>query len=118
MADKYNIKYSIIVMCGFFKKYTFNHKTILSYLSFLFGIIFGFLGLLLPPIGLIHGSVLILIAQLFVLSGTFIGLDVKFDMSNKYFHAHQHDSITREDIAQIKKAVDEQFPPEKEEKDE
>lgn len=101
-------------MCGFFKKYTFNHKTILSYLSFLFGIIFGFLGLLLPPIGLIHGSVLILIAQLFVLSGTFIGLDVKFDMSNKYFHAHQHEPTTKEDLAQIKKAIDEQFPLEEE----
>jgi hypothetical protein len=50
---------------------------------------FAIAGISLPPIGHIYSSVLILIAQLLVLSGTFIGLDVKFDLDHRYFHARQ-----------------------------
>lgn len=49
-------------------------KTYLSIASFLSGICFAALGMFLPPQGVIDGSVLILVAQLFVLCATFLGI--------------------------------------------
>ena len=46
----------------FFKTLLTDHKIILAYLSFIAGIGFGIAGLVVPPIGYIHSSVLILIA--------------------------------------------------------
>ena len=93
-------------MKKFINGLTVNHKIALSYLAFFAGIAFGIAGIAIYPPGVIHGSVLILIAQLFVLSGTFVGLDVKFDLNNKYFHARQN-GITegRKDIDEIKQAL-------------
>ena len=76
-------------MNKFFKGLTDNAKIVLSYLSFFAAIGFGIAGMLCPPIGFVHSSILILIAQLLVLCGTFIGLDVKFDLDHRYFHARQ-----------------------------
>ena len=73
----------------FFKTLLTDHKIILAYLSFFAGIGFGIAGLSLPPIGLIHSSVLILIAQLLVLTATLLGLNIKFDLERKYFHTKQ-----------------------------
>jgi hypothetical protein len=73
----------------FFKTLLTDHKIILAYLSFFAGIGFGIAGLALPPIGLIHSSVLILIAQLLVLTATLLGLNIKFDLERKYFHTNQ-----------------------------
>ena len=94
-------------MCKF-KKWGLDHKVFLAYLAFIAGIGFGIAGLVIPPAGYISSSVLILIAQLFVLSGTFIGLDVKFDVNNKYFHARPGSSV-RQDLQEIEKAVNEQY---------
>ena len=99
-------------MCKFIEKFNLNHRVTLAYLSFFFAMGFAIAGISIPPVGQIFSSVLILIAQLLVLSATFLGLNVKFDLERKYFHAHQHDSMTKEDLAQIQQAVDEQFPPE------
>lgn len=91
-----------------------NHKIVLSYLSFFFAVGFAIAGIAIYPPGVIHGSVLILVAQLFVLCGTLLGLNIKFDLQEKYFHA-RHDSTTKEDLAQIQNAINEQFPEEKDE---
>ncbi len=91
------------------KKWGLDHKIFLAYLAFLAGIGFGIAGLVIPPAGYISSSVLILIAQLFVLSGTFIGLDVKFDVQNKYFHARPSSSDVKQDLQEIEKAVNEQY---------
>lgn len=93
-------------MKKFLNGLTVNHKIALSYLAFFCGIGFGIAGIAIYPPGIIHGSVLILIAQLLVLSGTFVGLDVKFDLNNKYFHARQNQiDENRRDIELIKKSM-------------
>ena len=93
-------------MNSFFKDVTDNSKIILSYLAFFAGIGFGIAGLVIPPAGYVSGSVLILIGQLFILSAGFIGLDVKFDLNNKYFHARQNGiAESRKDIDEIKQAL-------------
>lgn len=93
-------------MNKFLNGLTVNHKIALSYLAFICGIGFGIAGIAIYPPGVIHGSVLILVAQLLVLSGTFVGLDVKFDLNNKYFHARQNQiDETRKDIDEIKQAL-------------
>ena len=86
-----------------------NHKIVLSYLSFFFAVGFAIAGIAIYPPGVIHGSVLILVAQLFVLCGTLLGLNIKFDLQEKYFHAHQSVPTTKEDLARIQDAVNEQF---------
>lgn len=90
------------------KKWGLDHKIFLAYLAFIAGIGFGIAGLVIPPAGYISSSVLILIAQLFVLSGTFIGLDVKFDVNNKYFHARPGSSV-RQDLQNIEDTVNKQY---------
>lgn len=101
-------------MRKFIENFKINHRITLSYLSFFFAMGFAIAGISLPPVGQIFSSVLILIAQLLVLSATFLGLNVKFDLQNKYFHAHQPGSTTKEDLAKIKQAVDDQYPAEEE----
>ena len=71
----------------FFKSLTVNNKIILSYLSFFFAMGFGIAGMAIPPVGYIHSSVLILIAQCLVLCATLLGLSVKFDLERKHFSA-------------------------------
>lgn len=66
-----------------------DHKIILAYLSFFAGVGFGIAGLAVPPIGLIHSSVLILIAQCLVLCATLLGLSVKFDLHRQIFNTQQ-----------------------------
>lgn len=90
-------------MNSFFRDLTDHSKIILSYLSFLAAIGFGIAGLALPPLGFIHSSVLILIAQLLVLCATLLGLSVKFDLSRKYFHTQQQEG--NKDIDEIKQAL-------------
>lgn len=98
-------------MKTFLKTIFSNNKILLSYLAFFAGVGFGIAGLALPPLGFIHSSVLILIAQLFILSAGFVGLDVKFDLNNKYFHARQKEiSENRRDIDLIKKVMNNGSP--------
>lgn len=49
-------------MNALFRNLSDNAKIILSYLSFFAAIGFGIAGICIPPIGLIHSTVLILIA--------------------------------------------------------
>lgn len=94
-------------MCKF-KNITLNHKVILAYLSFFTGVGLAIAGIAIYPPGVIHGSVLIMVAQLLVLCATLLGLNVKFDLQNKYFHSHQ-DNSTKRDLQEIEKAVNEQY---------
>lgn len=92
-------------MKNFFNLY---HKVIICYAAFIMAIGFGIAGIAIYPYGVIHGSVLILIAQLLVLSATFAGLNVKFDLERKYFHAHNENS-SKNDVQQIQEMVDKQY---------
>ena len=51
------------------------------------GIAFGIWGGLTPPEGEISPSFLILIAQLFILAATIIGLDIKFNIKEGIFES-------------------------------
>lgn len=63
-----------------------NTKIKLSVWSFVFAMIFGTAGIIIAPMGIIDSSVLILIAQLLVLTGTLLGGSFTFDFQHKYFH--------------------------------
>jgi hypothetical protein len=84
-------------MCKF-KNITINHKVILAYLSFFTGVGLAIAGIAIYPPGVIHGSVLIMVAQLLVLCATLLGLNVKFDLQNKYFHSHHNESSPKQDL--------------------
>ena len=50
-------------------------KQHLATASFVCAVIFAMVGLCIPPTGVIHSSVLMLVAQLFVLTATLLGVD-------------------------------------------
>lgn len=82
----------------------------LAIAAFLGAIGFGISGICIPPPGEIHGSVLILIAQFLVLSATFVGLNLKFDLQNKYFEGNfkektEDDMTVKEQIKLIEDSV-------------
>lgn len=86
-----------------------NVKIGLAIASFIAAIAFGLLGILLPPLGYIDGSVLILIAQLLVLCATLIGIQLKIDLARKYFSTEQIEERLDEDekdIVKIQKALE------------
>ena len=51
-------------------------KKHLSIWSFVFSIIFGLIGIFMPPVGVIDNSVLIFIAQLLVFTSNILGFDL------------------------------------------
>ena len=51
------------------------------------GIGFGIAGMILPPIGTIDWSILILIGQLFLLSAAILGLEVKMNIKEGIFES-------------------------------
>ncbi len=64
-----------------------KHKIPVFIFLFLVGVGFGIWGMILPPGGIIDGSVLILIAQIFVLAASVYGFEVHFDLKEGQFHA-------------------------------
>lgn len=54
-------------------------KAKIAFLSWLSAVLFGTAGLLLPPLGKIDPSVLMLIAQLLVLCATLLGVEMYVD---------------------------------------
>ena len=69
-----------------------KHKIPVFIFLFLCGVGFGAWGMLTPPGGVIDGSVLILIAQIFVLAASVYGFEVHFDIKEGQFHAgHRKD---------------------------
>lgn len=55
-------------------------KTKLATLSWFAAVVFAIMAMLMPPIGHIDASVLILIAQFLVLCATFLGVDSYVDI--------------------------------------
>ena len=58
-------------------------KVITFFILFFCGVGFGAWGMLLPPQGVIDGSVLILIAQVFILAASIWGFEVHFDIKGR-----------------------------------
>lgn len=64
-----------------------KHRIPVFIFLFLCGVGFGAWGMLIPPGGVIDGSVLILIAQIFVLAASVYGFEVHFDIKEGKFDA-------------------------------
>ena len=71
-----------------------KHKIPVFIFLFLVGVGFGVWGMVLPPNGVIDGSVLILIAQIFVLAASVYGFEVHFDIKEGKFDAGEKDTQT------------------------
>lgn len=67
-----------------------NKTKIFTFLVLFFcGIGFGIAGMTMPPLGMIDSSVLILIAQVFILAASIWGFEVHFDIKEGKFDAGQ-----------------------------
>lgn len=77
-------------------------KQVLAILSFLAGVVFGLLGVFIIPRGIIDSSILIMCAQLFFLSATFLGLNVHFDLTKKKFSTEDPKDDKTEDEDDLK----------------
>lgn len=56
------------------------------YALIVLGFVIALIGILAPPIGQIHNSVIIMAGQFFVLAGGIYGCVIHFDFKNLYFH--------------------------------
>ena len=66
-----------------------KNKVITFFILFFIGVAFGGWGMILPPEGIIDGSVLILIAQIFILAASVYGFEIHFDLKEGKFDAGQ-----------------------------
>ena len=71
-----------------------KHKILVFIFLFLCGLAFGAWGMIVPPNGVIDGSVLILIAQIFVLAASVYGFEVHFDIKEGKFDAGEKGTQT------------------------
>ena len=71
-----------------------KHKILVFIFLFLCGLAFAAWGMIVPPGGVIDGSVLILIAQIFVLAASIYGFEVHFDIKEGKFDAGEKDTQT------------------------
>ena len=71
-----------------------KHKILVFIFLFLCGLAFGDWGMIVPRNGVIAGSVLILIAQIFVLAASVYGFEVHFDIKEGKFDAGEKDTQT------------------------
>lgn len=71
-----------------------KHKILVFIFLFLCGLAFGAWGMIVPPNGVIDGSVLILIAQIFVLAASVYGFEIHFDIKEGKFDAGKKNTQT------------------------
>lgn len=71
-----------------------KHNILVFIFLFLCGLAFAAWGMIVPPGGVIDGSVLILIAQIFVLAASVYGFEVHFDIKEGRFDAGKKDTQT------------------------
>lgn len=85
-----------------------NIKIILSIASFVAAIGFAAWGMCVPPPAIIDKTVLIFCAQLFIMSGTFLGLNLNLDLQNKKFQSSVNDRLDEDekDLILIQKALE------------
>lgn len=69
-------------------------KILVFIFLFLCGLAFAAWGMIVPPGGVIDGSVLILIAQIFVLAASVYGFEVHFDIKEGKFDAGEKNTQT------------------------
>lgn len=75
------------------KIYTYKNRVLIFLLLFFCGIGFGVWSMFIPPEGAISPSVLVFIAQIFVLAAGVYGMEVNFDIKEGQFKAgHKEDS--------------------------
>ena len=68
---------------------SFRSRITIFLILFFTGIGFGVWSMLIPPGGVISPSVLVFIAQIFVLGAGVYGMEVHFDIKEGQFHAGQ-----------------------------
>ena len=66
---------------------SYKSRIIIFLVLFFCGIGFGIWSMLIPPGGVISSSVLVLIAQIFVLAAGVYGMEIHFDIKDGQFHA-------------------------------
>lgn len=71
------------------KGISYKNRVVIFLILFLCGVGFGVWSMLIPPGGVISSSVLVLIAQIFVLAAGVYGMEVHFDIKEGQFHAGQ-----------------------------
>jgi len=71
------------------KSVSYKSRIWIFLVLFFCGVGFGIWSMLIPPGGVISSSVLILIAQIFVLAAGVYGMEVHFDIKEGQFHAGQ-----------------------------
>lgn len=64
-----------------------NIKKIAAIIAFLCSIIVGFIALYIPPLGIIHDSVLWWVAQLLCFTASILG--ITFDINSRFSHKHK-----------------------------
>lgn len=72
-------------------------KIVTFFILFFCGILFGAWGMLTPPSGAIDGSVLVFIAQIFILAASIWGFEVHFDLKEGKFDAGQKQKEIKSD---------------------
>ena len=70
---------------------SYKSRIIIFLVLFFCGIGFGIWSMLIPPGGVISSSVLVLIAQIFVLAAGVYGMEIHFDIKEGQFHAGHPD---------------------------
>lgn len=73
-------------------------KIIVFLILFFVGVGFGIMGCLLPPTGIIDNSILILIAQIFILAASVYGFEVHFDIKQGKFDAGKVKTDNKESL--------------------
>ena len=73
-------------------------KIIVFLILFFVGVGFGIMGSLLPPTGIIDNSILILIAQIFILAASVYGFEVHFDIKQGKFDAGKVKTDNKENL--------------------
>lgn len=73
-------------------------KIIVFLILFFVGVGFGIMGCLLPPTGVIDNSILILIAQIFILAASVYGFEVHFDIKQGKFDAGKVKTDNKESL--------------------
>ena len=66
---------------------SYRSRILIFLILFFCGIGFGIWSMIIPPGGVISSSVLVLIAQIFVLAAGVYGMEVHFDIKEGQFHA-------------------------------
>lgn len=64
-----------------------KNKLVTFFILFFCGVGFGAAGMVLPPTGIIHSSVLILVGQIFILCASIYGYEIHFDINKGKFDA-------------------------------